>query len=516
MKYKNPILPGMHPDPSVCRVGKDYFLVNSSFEYFPGIPVFHSRDLLHWEQLGHCIERTEQLTLRKGFPGATGTYAPTIRYHEGTFYVVCTNVAYGGETDGNFFVWTKDPFQKNAWSDPVRLETPGIDPSFYFEGEHAYYTGAAESKIFLCEIDIKTGKYIKEPVFIWNGTGGNDPEGPHLYKKDNWYYLMISEGGTELGHMVTIARSHDIYGPYEPAKKNPILTNRSIGTEIKAAGHADIFDDHLGNYHAVCLGTRSISYPFKHNLGRETMLLPVIWEKGAFPVLGTEGRLETEYDAPSFSDSEWLEGVPKQLLACTGKFYDDFSSEDLNPCWNFIYEPADFTCRAKNPENTGLLLKANGNKLCEDQGTAFLGHRQEHHEFEAETKITFSPMKIGDETGLTIYLNHRHHYEIALQKTENETVLLFRRQIGTLVSEIQKKCVIPEDGITLKLSGTKEKYSFSYSMDGINFQLLGEGEAAYLTTEVGGMFTGNYIGLYTAGKEDCTSLFHYFKYSQTL
>lgn len=177
MKYNNPILPGFHPDPSICRVGNDYYLVTSSFEYFPSIPVFHSKDLIHWEQYGHCITNEDDLCLQKGFPSRTGIYAPTIRYHKGTFYVVFTNVAYGGKDDGNFFVHTTDP--KKGWSKPIPIDTPGIDPSFFFdENDNVYYTGASNGKIFMQQIDITTGKSIGQMQFIWGGTGGNDPEGP--------------------------------------------------------------------------------------------------------------------------------------------------------------------------------------------------------------------------------------------------------------------------------------------------------------------------------------------------
>lgn len=510
MQYQNPVLPGMHPDPSICRVGKDYYLVTSSFEYFPGIPVFRSQDLIHWEQIGHCIDRESQLILRKGFPGATGLYAPTIRFSDGIFYVVCTNVAYGGETDGNFFVWTKNPHQKNAWSDPVHLDTPGIDPSFFFEDGHAYYTGAAEEQIFLCEINLITGKYISEPEFIWSGTGSCSPEGPHLYKKDDWYYLMISEGGTELTHMVTIARSREIKGPYTAYEKNPILSNRGKNTVLKATGHADIFQDQNGSWWAVSLGIRCISYPFKHNLGRETMLMPVIWEKDEWPVLATDGILEEIYEAPSFADDAWKKSIPNHRLASAEEYFDDFSENELNPSWNYIYHPLNHLCMIDH----GLNLTSNGNALNSENGASFLGRRQEHHFFHACTKVSLPMTEEGEEAGLTIYLNHRHHYEIALARIENKNYIITRKQIGSL-SSTTHMISAPKNETILQLGGTKETYTLSYSLDGSHFIKLEDGETAYLTTETGGMFTGNYIGLYTVQhRKDkaCTAVFHYFHY----
>lgn len=516
MKYQNPILPGMHPDPSICRVGEDYYLVTSSFEYFPGIPVFHSKDLIHWKQIGHCIERKSQLTLKKGMPSSTGIYAPTIRHHNGIFYVVCTNVAFGGETEGNFFVWTKNPFEKNAWSEPIHLDTPGIDPSFYFEEDrdhpenfHTFYTGSADQRIFLCEIDLKTGNSITPPKTIWTGTGCTCPEGPHLYKKDGMYYLMIAEGGTELAHMVTIAKSKEIFGPYESYEKNPILSNRGKDTEIKAVGHADLIKDHKGNWWAVCLGIRCISYPFRHNLGRETMLMPVVWEKDCFPVLATDGTLEVSYEAPSFCTEETAD-IPESLLAGSPHYYDDFKETSFNPSWNYIYEPQPTLFHTGN----GLEITSNGNSLNSADGSSFLGRRQEHHCFKAVTKLTLPLKEDGEEAGLTIYLNHMHHYEIALTRIKNENLIISRRQIGSL-SSITHKVPIFGNQVTFLLEGSKEDYSFSYSLNGTDFLLFDKGETAYLTTEVGGKFTGNYIGLYAVSHDPehtCTALFDFFEY----
>ena len=191
MEYINPIISGFYPDPSICRVGDDFYLVNSSFEYFPGIPVFHSKDLINWEQIGHCISRPEQLTLRQGVPNCVGIYAPTIRYHEGVFYVISTNVAYGGKDEGNFIVWTDNPY--GEWSDPVFIDLPGIDSSLFFDDDgRVYYTGAFDNGIFISELKFsykydENGRVtdmscdvVSDRKVIWNGTGGNDPEGPHL------------------------------------------------------------------------------------------------------------------------------------------------------------------------------------------------------------------------------------------------------------------------------------------------------------------------------------------------
>ena len=216
--YSNPVIPGFHPDPSVCKAGDDYYLVNSSFQYFPGVPLFHSKDLVHWEQIGNCLTRPSQLDLTNANSGS-GIFAPTIRYNDGVFYMITTNVS----GKGNFLVHTTDP--RSEWSEPVWLEQGGIDPSLYFEDGKCFMVSNPDGYINLCEIDSMTGKQLSSSKRIWNGTGGRYAEGPHIYKKDGWYYLLISEGGTELGHKVTIARSRYIDGPYQGNPANPILTH---------------------------------------------------------------------------------------------------------------------------------------------------------------------------------------------------------------------------------------------------------------------------------------------------
>ena len=245
--YRNPVLPGFYPDPSVCRVGEDYYLVTSTFEFFPGVPVFHSRDLVHWEQIGHALTRASQLPLREA-PPSGGIYAPTIRYHDGVFYMVTTNVSYGG----NFYVTATDP--AGPWSDPIYVDQAGIDPSLLFDDDgKVYFLSNGNGCMSICEIDIRTGEKLAPTRPSWRGTGGRYPEAPHLYKIDGLYYLMIAEGGTEYGHMETIARSISPYGPWEPSPRNPILTNRNTeqNMPIQGTGHADLVQTQNGDWYAV-------------------------------------------------------------------------------------------------------------------------------------------------------------------------------------------------------------------------------------------------------------------------
>ncbi|KAF7553594.1 hypothetical protein G7Z17_g3522 [Cylindrodendrum hubeiense] len=291
----NPIIPGFAPDPSLVKVDGWYYLVNSTFHMFPGLPIYASRDLVSWTHISNAINRQNQLSLTKsdtklgGLPhsgevmlATGGLYAPTIRYHQGTFYVVCTNIVHPGGEDvsENFIVTTQDVW-KGEWSDPTYFDFKGIDPSILFDGDKAYIQGSAApgplTKINLFEIDLSTGKKLSEERTIWGGTGGIYPEGPHLYKRNGWYYLMISEGGTHEGHMITMARSRDVWGPYDPCPNNPILTARDTNEYIQYTGHCDAFQDETGQWWGVCLGVRK-DEGGRFIMGRETFLTRGNWD----------------------------------------------------------------------------------------------------------------------------------------------------------------------------------------------------------------------------------------------
>jgi alpha-N-arabinofuranosidase len=215
--YQNPIIPGFNPDPSICRAGEDYYIAVSSFEFFPGVPLYHSKNLADWEMTGHCLTRPEQLPLN-GCRASGGIYAPTLRYHEGIFYMVTTNVSGGG----NFIVHTQDI--NGPWSDPAFIDQGGIDPSLLFDGGKVYFCSngnAGTDGIFVCEVEPRTGEKFTPSRLISSGCGGRCPEAPHIYHIGLWYYLLMAEGGTEYGHMVTIQRSRNIYGPYVQCPHNP-------------------------------------------------------------------------------------------------------------------------------------------------------------------------------------------------------------------------------------------------------------------------------------------------------
>lgn len=504
MRYKNPIISGFHPDPSIIRKGEDYYLVTSSFEYFPGLPVFHSKDLVNWEQISHCITRNEQLTLCKDEPNSMGLYAPTLRYYEGKYYVICTNVVYGREAahvqGGNFIVKTDNP--AGEWSDPVWVDTQGIDPSLFWDEDGRAYITGAHNGIYLCEINPDTGELLGELQYIWYGSGGSNPEGPHIYKKDGWYYLLISEGGTEYCHMLTMARSRQITGPYESYEKNPVLTNRSLNTPIKAVGHGDLVQDENGNWWAVCLGIRPLGYPFRHNLGRETMLVPVTWKEGAWPEFGEHGMLPEEMETDKITTSQDV---------FKGIKHDAFNQGALSLDWNTIYNPVpEIISLSKN----GLTLFGNENGLSSTDSVAWIGRRQEHIDCAARTQLHFQRKQNGEAAGITIYMNNRHHYEVALTQIDDKGYIIFSRRIGSLW-RVEKQIPYGKDDVILELHCSREYYSFWYGKTKDELNFLGKGETDYLTTEVGGTFTGNYIGLYATGNGNkCKegAIFKWFEY----
>lgn len=480
MKYNNPVIPGFYPDPSVTRVGQDYYLVTSSFEYFPGVPIFHSRDLVNWRQIGHCLTRPSQLNLHK-IRCSGGIFAPTIRYHDGTFYMVTTNVRDYPDVS-NFIVTTKDP--AGQWSEPVWFEGHLIDPSLLFDDDgKVYLTSSANRQN---EIDTETGKLLTEPAEVWSGTGGRWPEGPHLYKINGLYYLMIAEGGTKFGHMETIARSSSPWGPFEPCPHNPILTHRSLLAQIQGTGHADLIQAHDGSWWIVFLGFRPVDVNC-HHLGRETFLAPVTWTKDGWPVVNNNHAVTLEMEAHCLEPHTSLPAPVR----------DDFDSSELNLCWNFLRNPYDGDWSLR--ERAGW-LRLNGSPVTLDDvdSPAFIGRRQQHFNCRATALLEFDPQQDRDEAGLTALMNATHHYEIAVTRLSGSRRIIIRRRIGTLAA-IVANAPCPEGPVTLEISATPREYTFRYAVSDGEMTDLGAGETRYLSTEVAGGFTGVYLGMYATG-----------------
>jgi len=468
VELQNPILRGFHPDPSVVAVGEDFYLVNSSFHYFPGVPVYHSRDLQNWEQIGNVLDRPSQLPLEQS-NASLGIYAPTIRYQEGTFYMITTNVGGGG----NFMVTATDP--AGPWSEPIWLEQQGIDPSLFFEDDKCYMVSNPDNTITLCEIDPVTGATLSPGKALWSGTGSRFPEGPHIYKKDGWYYLLISEGGTELGHKLTIARSRSIYGPYEACPANPIFTHSNVAgqnSDIQGTGHGDFFQDAEGNWWVVFLAYRRYGGDF-HHLGRETFLAPVDWEYG-WPVIN-EGKPVAE------RMTVWLNSAPEPPKPA--KIHYDFSV--IGPEWMHIQHPVLENYIAKDG---ALTLIGNGDGF--DWGgwhpTALL-RRQEAADCHLGTQVS---LQNDGEAGLTVYQTHNGHIEFFVRCIKGHSEAVVRIRLHSIqYEEAFVPLRRPEARLDIVASG--EQYAFL--LDG---REIARADSKLLSTEMAGGFTGVTIGPY--------------------
>ena len=487
MKYENPVIRGFNPDPSVCRVGEDFYLATSTFEYFPGIPVFHSRNLVDWELIGYGISRPDQLTLSKAAPNALGLYAPTLRHHDGRFYLLCTNVGSEGFESGNFLLWTDDIH--GEWSDPIWLDVPGIDPSLFIDEDGTVYYNGTHEAIYICELDLVTGQ-TRPRVDIWTGAGGRDPEGPHIYKQAGYYYLLISEGGTTYEHMITMARSRNLTGPYEAYERNPVLTNRSLDKTIRAVGHADLVQDQHGAWWAVCLGIRPLpAFPVRHNLGREVSLIPVTWQEGEWPVFGENGSLDRLIEAQL--------PAPRQKRTENGRA----NFKDLQ--WTYLFNKNDELIKVT--QDGQLKLVGNAANLTSQSEMAWYGRRQEEFNFTATASFKIPSLELNQEFGLTIFLNAKHHYNIGVKRLETGNVVFANKQIGPL-SGIQAQVVYEAESIVLQITGSPHDYHLAYGPNEHELTELGQGEVKYLTTEVGGAFTGNFLALYASGNKQVSQV----------
>ena len=495
--YTNPVIPGFNPDPSVCRVGNDYYLVTSTFQYFPGVPVYHSKDLIHWKQIGNCLTRESQLNL-KNANGSGGIYAPTIRYNDGTFYMVTTNVSGGG----NFFVTTDDP--SGEWSDPIWLEQGGIDPTLFFEDGKTYLVSNPHNGLYLCEIDVNTGKQLTESKLLWQGDGGRYPEAPHIYKKDGWYYLMIAEGGTEYGHSITIARSRDIYGPYESNPDNPILSNFSrLGQakEIQGTGHGDLIEDHEGMWWIVFLGFRPQNGSH-HLLGRETCLESVEWYDD-WPIVNGTGTADIQKQIATLPQVEAPQ-LPMNRLAFGDKEpYFLHLNTPVGENYQFV-------------RDTVLRLKPTRVTLDEAGTPTFMAIRQDKFDFRLDTEVDLSSATLGDYAGLTVYMENNAHADIFLRQEKSKKKQSIVVEY-TLYGLKHKACEVEVNkGPTqLRVDGSKTEYKFFYRDAKGKWVEAGTLDTRLLSTETAGGFTGITLGMYAVsprgGGFSCAD-FKYFRY----
>lgn len=503
----NPIVAGFAPDPSICRKGDTYYLVNSSFTFFPGVPIYTSHDLLHWNHLGYVLDRESQLPL-KGQHVSGGIYAPAICYNEKneTFYMITTNVG-----RGNFFVKTKDPAK--GWSEPIYLpHVGGIDPSFFFDkngkayivnnnapSDQPRYSG--ERSIWIHEFSVegdstigprkeilRSGTHVEEhPIWI---------EGPHLFRTGKYYYLMCAEGGTGDHHSEVILRAKNPMGPWEEfTEGNPILTQRS-GLDpqrpdiVTSAGHADLVQTPKGDWWAVFLACRPYEGDF-YNTGRDTYLLPVTWKNGWPTILEKGKAVPTVIDIPNAKKGE--QGSP--LLTGNFSYTDRFEGPELNLRWNFLRHKPNFY---QTGENGLIITPMNGNIYKRDAMSAIWCHQQ-HTNFTAETTLAYAPQNDKQLAGLALLQKEDCNFvfgktlingrpALVLNRTEKQTVRVATAFLG------DNDAAQP---VELRVEGRGRYYDFLYRIGSGAWQMMARGvDGVNLSTHASGGFIGNCIGLY--------------------
>jgi xylan 1,4-beta-xylosidase len=490
--YHNPVIPGFYPDPSVCRVGDEYFLVTSTFSYFPGVPIFRSRNLVDWAQIGNVLDRPSQLDLSTTGWMSRGVCAPTIRHHDDKFWMITTVTGQSGQN--NFLVTATDP--AGSWSEPVPLEIAGIDPDIAWDtsGDCWVHT-SCDNGIARYRIDDATGAVLEGPDMTWAGTGLQYPEAPHLYEREGTWYLLIAEGGTERGHAVSIARGPTPQGPWEGCPTNPILSHRSTSRPIQNTGHADLVQAGDGSWWMVLLGVRPRGVtPGFHVLGRETFLTSFEWVGGWPVVAPVEMDVQRRPPGPD---------APPAVIA-----RDDFDAATLDPRWISIRRPAiTFASLTARP---GWLTLAGTDEALDSRGSpAFVGRRQQHHHCRVRTAVEAGPT---GEAGLAVMMDDMAHFEVAVSGERviargrsgpfQQVVGHARRPPGPVVLQIETAAVPGLGPDTVRLA---------FEDAAGEVQVLGELDGRYLSTEVCCGFVGRVIGPYAVG---CEAAFDWFDYQE--
>jgi alpha-N-arabinofuranosidase len=544
--YHNPILAGFYPDPSICRVGKDYYLVNSSFAYFPALPIFHSRDLVNWRQIGNAMDRPEQLDLT-GVGVSRGLFAPAIRFYNGLYYITCTFV----DKLGNFVITARNP--RGPWTKPVALPAVnGIDPSLFFDDNgkaYIIYNSIPPDNKSLYEghrtirmraFDPARLQTIGEESILVNGGSALEKkpvwiEGPHLFKKDGYYYLIAAEGGTDTNHSEVVFRSATLTGPFLPGGTNPILTQRQLDpgrpSPVTSTGHADFVSTPTGSWYAVFLGCRPYAADF-YNTGRETFMAPVKWTSD-WPVIIPPGAVvQDRYPVPFPANSNAV------VNAFNGRipYRADFNESTLDPSLLFLRTPRQKWYSLS--ERKGYLsLRLLPQTCAGTENPAFVGHRQQQPEGYAATALIFDPRQENEKAGLLVFQNETHFYFLARSFANNLPVIqLFRSSIPPspgntaptsptdeasstngqmeLIASRTLDTAFAGQPLQLKIEARGSTYAFYYAEKKKDWILLKEKvDAKFLSTRAAGGFVGCLYALYataTGQPSEARALFDWF------
>ena len=509
-EYNNPIIAGFYPDPTMIRAGDDFYAAMSSFAYFPGVPIFHSKDLVNWTQIGHVLDRPSQLNVDSAGV-SRGIFAPSLSYHDSTFYMITTLVDRGG----NFFVTARNP--AGPWSDPIWLsEIDGIDPSFFFDDDGKVYilnNGPPVEKprydghraIWMQQYDMKAKKLVGRRWVIVNG--GVDLskkpiwiEAPHIFKRDGMYYLICAEGGTADQHSEVVFRSRTVHGPYVPYKGNPILTQRHLDSTrafpVETAGHADFVDTPNGEWWAMFLATRNYARD-RWNTGRETFLLPVQWVDG-WPVM-----LTGQETVPYAHARPNLPPQPKAAIPHSGNFTvrDEFTDSALAPNWVMLRTPRE-RWHDLTSVSGSLSLRARPEPLSGRGQPSFIARRQQHGSASASTAMRYAPAKAGDQAGLVAFHNESHYYFLGVVHDGTRPVIQLRlrasRDSAATDSVLATAPVEATNGpVYLQIRARNGRYDFLYAAEPNAWRTLrADADGELLSTIVAGGFVGTMFGMY--------------------
>lgn len=510
--YRNPVVPGFNPDPSMCRKGDDYYMVTSTFEYFPGVPVYHSKDLVNWNLIGHALHRPSQLNL-DSVECSGGIYAPTIRYNKGTFYMITTLVGTKGPQHKNFIVTATNP--AGPWSEPHWIEgADGIDPSLFFDDDgRVYYTGNCRPETLLWEkhrniwareIDLKTWKlkgdrkiiadaadYFKKDILDKGfSTGLNNFEAPHLYKKAGWYYLIIAHGGTSQNHAVSVFRSKNVFGPYENNPSNPILTHRQLPADMAftSTGHLDFVETAAGEWWACYLAKRPVGGE-NHILGRESFLSPVDWS-GIWPEInpGAEsGKGQVVHFKPQLANGKKILQKP-----------DQFDETELNKHWMFIRTPR--TQWWSQKERKGFLrIQLQPATILEKKNPSFIGRRQTSHQFELTVAMSFLPASPNECAGLVVERDRNYFYRFTKELSGTQTLVALWKKEGEGDEQLIARIPVTGSSLEMKISANSYLYSFSVKNENESWQEVAVNlDGRFLGLAGAGRFTGTIVGMYAS------------------
>jgi xylan 1,4-beta-xylosidase len=509
---QNPVLTGFHPDPSICRVGDDFYLATSTFEWWPGVRIHHSRDLRHWRHLGYALDRVSQLDMN-GCPNSCGIWAPCLTHADGLFWLIYTNVRAGGATvvhdTPNYLVTAERP--EGPWSEPVYLNSSGFDPSLFHDDDGKKYivqmmTGEAATPrrfdgIIVQEYDPRAKRLVGGVVKIWEGSPIGITEGPHLLKKDVWYYLITAEGGTSARHAVSICRSRDLFGPYEVHPQNPILTAwQKDNMPLWSTGHGCFVDTPRGEWFMAHLCQRPLQRPGRLvleregnkcvPLGRETAIQGIRWDADGWPRLAhgdNSPRLEVPVDLP---EHPW----PAEPES------DPFAGPALPPEWNTMREPAHESWLSFTRRPGALSLRGR-DSLHSFFDQSVVARRLRHLRASAEVFVRFAPVHFKQAAGLLAYYDHRHYHYLRITGAGPG-----RAKLGIYSSEFDKlsrhevaEFPVATDGIRLRMEMRETELRFAYAIgaDAAWTPIERTFEATMLGDWVSpnGGFTGTYWGV---------------------